>query len=208
MARFFKKGRGRTRELPGIPAFESRTEVWHEVGLGAEIDKVDAKRARREALRPAARDRRRDRRVRLPRHALPRRREDRALRHRRGARAARLGPRPDHRAGLAPILMRRMEPGTAGTAGFLIRLVTMLLVIIAALRIAGVKPETLAVGGAFTAVVLGLAAQQTLAHVFAGLVLLDDPPVPASATGSSSAAARWPARSRASSAPSGSSTRR
>ena len=47
---------------------------------------------------------------------------------------------------------------------------------IAALRIAGVKPETLAVGGAFTAVVLGLAAQQTLAHVFAGLVLLTTRP--------------------------------
>ena len=43
-------------------------------------------------------------------------------------------------------------------------------------RIAGVKPETLAVGGAFTAVVLGLAAQQTLAHVFAGLVLLTTRP--------------------------------
>ncbi len=38
------------------------------------------------------------------------------------------------------------------------------------------KPETLAVGGAFTAVVLGLAAQQTLAHVFAGLVLLTTRP--------------------------------
>ena len=48
--------------------------------------------------------------------------------------------------------------------------------VIAALRIAGVKPETLAVGGAFTAVVLGLAAQQTLAHVFAGLVLLTTRP--------------------------------
>ena len=57
MASFFKKGRGRTRELPGIPAFESRTEVWHEVGLGGEIDKVDAKRARREALLLCSRSR-------------------------------------------------------------------------------------------------------------------------------------------------------
>ncbi len=69
-----------------------------------------------------------------------------------------------------------MEPGTAGTVGFLIRLGTIAIVVIAALRIAGVKPETLAVGGAFTAVVLGLAAQQTLAHVFAGLVLLTTRP--------------------------------
>ena len=69
-----------------------------------------------------------------------------------------------------------MEPGTAGTVGFLIRLGTIVVVVFAALRIAGVKPETLAVGGAFTAVVLGLAAQQTLAHVFAGLVLLTTRP--------------------------------
>ena len=75
-----------------------------------------------------------------------------------------------------PALFRRMEPGTAGTVGFLIRLGTIAVVVIAALRIAGVKPETLAVGGAFTAVVLGLAAQQTLAHVFAGLVLLTTRP--------------------------------
>ena len=50
MARFFRKGRGRTRELPNIRAFESRTEVWQEAGLGAQIDRVDARRARREAL--------------------------------------------------------------------------------------------------------------------------------------------------------------
>ena len=37
---------------------------------------------------------------------------------------------------------------------------------------AGVSPQTLAVGGAFTAVILGLAAQQTLGNVFAGMVLL------------------------------------
>ena len=109
--------------------------------------------------------------------------------------------------GLAPALFRRMQPGTAGTTGFLIRLATIAVVVIASLRIAGVKPETLAVGGAFTAVVLGLAAQQTLAHVFAGLVR--SPRAPSrSATGSSSAAARWPARWRGSSARSGSSTRR
>jgi small-conductance mechanosensitive channel len=38
--------------------------------------------------------------------------------------------------------------------------------------IAGVNPTALAVGGAFTAVVLGLAAQQTLGNLFAGMVLL------------------------------------
>ena len=45
-----------------------------------------------------------------------------------------------------------------------------------ALRIAGLRTSTLAVGGAFTAVVLGLAAQQTLSNLFAGLVLLSAHP--------------------------------
>jgi small-conductance mechanosensitive channel len=43
--------------------------------------------------------------------------------------------------------------------------------VIAALRLAGLSPATLAVGGAFTAVILGLAAQQTLGNIFAGVVL-------------------------------------
>jgi small-conductance mechanosensitive channel len=45
-----------------------------------------------------------------------------------------------------------------------------------ALRIAGLRPGELAVGGAFTAVVLGLAAQQTLGNLFAGTVLLSARP--------------------------------
>ena len=45
-----------------------------------------------------------------------------------------------------------------------------------ALRIAGSSPQTLAVGGAFTAVVLGLAAQQTLGNLIAGMVLLSARP--------------------------------
>jgi small conductance mechanosensitive channel len=47
----------------------------------------------------------------------------------------------------------------------------MAAVVILALRIAGVDAAALAVGGAFTAIVLGLAAQQTLAGVFAGILL-------------------------------------
>jgi small-conductance mechanosensitive channel len=78
--------------------------------------------------------------------------------------------------GVAPALFGRMEPGVAGTVGFLIRLVAMLVVVAVALRIAGVRTSTLAVGGAFTAVVLGLAAQQTLGNLFAGLVLLSAHP--------------------------------
>jgi small-conductance mechanosensitive channel len=72
---------------------------------------------------------------------------------------------------LSPRLFRRVDPATAGTLGFLIRLFAMAAVVILALRIAGVTAATLAVGGAFTAIVLGLAAQQTLGSLFAGIVL-------------------------------------
>jgi small conductance mechanosensitive channel len=77
---------------------------------------------------------------------------------------------------LGPTLFRRMDPGTAGTVGFLLRLVTMLAAVLVALRIAGLGPRTLALGGAFTAVVVGLAAQQTLGNLFAGMVLLSARP--------------------------------
>jgi small conductance mechanosensitive channel len=63
---------------------------------------------------------------------------------------------------VGPTLLRRLDPGTAGTVGFLIRLLTLMLSVIFALRLAGLRPETLAVGGAITAVILGLAAQQTI----------------------------------------------
>ncbi len=75
-----------------------------------------------------------------------------------------------------PSFLRRMDPATAGTFGFLVRLITIVITLLLALAIAGVKPQTLAVGGAFTAVVLGLAAQQTLGNVIAGLVLLSARP--------------------------------
>lgn len=77
---------------------------------------------------------------------------------------------------MGPTLLRRLEPSTAGTVEFLIRLATLGLAILVALRIAGLNPETLAVGGAVTAVVIGLAAQQTLANVLAGTVLLSARP--------------------------------
>ncbi len=75
-----------------------------------------------------------------------------------------------------PSFIRRMDPGTAGTVGFLIRLATIAIMILVALWVAGVKPQTLAVGGAFTAVIVGLAAQQTLGNVIAGMVLLSARP--------------------------------
>jgi small conductance mechanosensitive channel len=157
-------------------AFESRTETWRQVGLGAEVDRRDAKRARGNVVVLAA----------LIAGVL-------ILFSNRGtlfpglgtyvrigtvaalvilgwALALSLG------RGLAPALFRRMERGTAGIVGFLIRLLTIVIVFVVALRIAGLHASTLAVGGAFTAVIVGLAAQQTLGNLFAGLVLLSTRP--------------------------------
>jgi small conductance mechanosensitive channel len=78
--------------------------------------------------------------------------------------------------GLGPPLFRRLDPGTAGTVGFLIRLATVALALLVALSVAGVDSGTLAVGGAFTALVVGLAAQQTLGNLVAGTVLLSARP--------------------------------
>jgi small-conductance mechanosensitive channel len=77
---------------------------------------------------------------------------------------------------LGPPLFRRLDPATAGTVGFLIRLLTALIALIVAFSVAGVEAHTLALGGAFTAVVVGLAAQQTLGNVIAGTVLLSARP--------------------------------
>jgi small conductance mechanosensitive channel len=167
-------GIGRFRR-PRTP-FESRTEVWRQVGLGAEIDRADAKRAwgtvvvlalliatvlvafsNRGTLFPGL-----GTYVRIATVA--------ALVILGWWLARSLG------RGMAPSLFRRMDPGTAGVVGFLIRLMTIVLVFVVALRIAGLHASTLAVGGAFTAVIVGLAAQQTLGNLFAGLVLLSTRP--------------------------------
>jgi small-conductance mechanosensitive channel len=78
--------------------------------------------------------------------------------------------------GLAPMVFKRVDPATAGTIGFLIRLITITIALLVALRIAGLDARTLAIGGAVTAVVLGLAAQQTVGNLFAGTVLLSARP--------------------------------
>lgn len=167
----------RRREMRGPASyFESRTEVWRQVGLGSEIDRAQAQRARggvvivlgliagvlivfahRQTLFPGL--------------ATPVRIATVAILVVLGWGLARSLGR-----GLAPALFRRMEPGTAGTVGFLIRLLTIALMLTVALRIAGLRTETLVAGGAFTAIVLGLAAQQTLSNLFAGLVLLTTHP--------------------------------
>lgn len=75
-----------------------------------------------------------------------------------------------------PALFNRLDPATAGTVSFLIRLFLLGLALLVALRIAGLEPRTLAVGGAFTAVVFGLAAQNTLGNVLAGVLLISARP--------------------------------
>lgn len=76
----------------------------------------------------------------------------------------------------APTFFKRMDPPTAGTVGFLIRLAAIVITLVVALNIVGFKSSTIAAGGAFTAVVFGLAAQQTLGNVIAGMVLLSARP--------------------------------
>ena len=151
--------------------FETRTEAWRQAGLEAEVDRRGAKRARGQLLLFApliagvlvvfA-----HRRELFPGYGTEVRIATVAALVILGWGLARALGR-----GVAPVLFRRLDPGTAGTVGFVVRLITIALVLVVALRIAGMKAGTLAVGGAFTAVVVGLAAQQTLGNLFAGIVL-------------------------------------
>jgi small conductance mechanosensitive channel len=72
---------------------------------------------------------------------------------------------------VGPRLLRRSDPGTASTVSFLIQLITLLAIFVVALRIVDLNPRAIALGGAVTAVVIGLAAQSTLGNVIAGIVL-------------------------------------
>jgi small conductance mechanosensitive channel len=76
----------------------------------------------------------------------------------------------------APTFFRRMDPATAGTVGFLIRLGTIVTTLILALDVAHLGLGTILAGSAFTAVIFGLAAQQTLGNLIAGMVLLSARP--------------------------------
>jgi small conductance mechanosensitive channel len=77
---------------------------------------------------------------------------------------------------VAPAFSDRVDISNAGTLGFLIRLVLLGVALLVALRIAGLEARQLAVGGAFTAVILGLAAQNTLGNVLSGLLLISARP--------------------------------
>jgi len=78
--------------------------------------------------------------------------------------------------GLGPVLLRRVEPATAGTLGFITRLLTLLVTLVVALSVVDVKPAAIVGVAGVTAVILGLAAQQTLGNFFAGTVLISARP--------------------------------
>ena len=77
---------------------------------------------------------------------------------------------------IGPTFFKRMDPSTAGTVGFVMRLVTVGITLLVALEIAGASASSILAGSAFTAVIIGLAAQQTLGNLFAGMVLLSARP--------------------------------
>jgi small conductance mechanosensitive channel len=77
---------------------------------------------------------------------------------------------------LQPQLADRLDPGAGAVIGFMIRLVTLVSIVLVSLRVAGLNPRTLALGASFTAVIVGLAAQQTIGNVLAGVVLLSARP--------------------------------
>jgi small conductance mechanosensitive channel len=157
-------------------AFESRTQVWREAGLGSEIDPAAARRGKGGALVAlmliaAVLVGFSERKTLFPGHGLEARIATVILLVLLGWALARSLAR-----GFAPALYRRLDPGTAGTVGFLLRLMTIVIATAAALRIAGLKGSTLALGGGFTAVVVGLAAQQVLGNLLAGVVLITNRP--------------------------------
>jgi small conductance mechanosensitive channel len=77
---------------------------------------------------------------------------------------------------LGPRLLARFDPGTASTVAFLVQLLALVIVAVVALRLVDLDPRAIAVGGAVTAVVIGLAAQNTLGNLIAGIVLITSRP--------------------------------
>jgi len=71
-----------------------------------------------------------------------------------------------------PRLTTRLSPESSGVVGFIMRLTLLLVAVFAGTRIAGLQPRDIAIGATATAVVLGLAAQQTVGNLLAGVVLL------------------------------------
>ncbi len=82
--------------------------------------------------------------------------------------AAAFGLAGKARASLQPVIGQ----AHAGVLRYAAVLVSLFILLVATLELVGVSPRQLVVGGAVTGVLLGIAAQQSLANLFAGLVLL------------------------------------
>jgi len=82
--------------------------------------------------------------------------------------AAAFGLSGKARAGLQPVLGQ----AHAGVLRYAVLLISLFILLVVTLQLVGVSPRQLVVGGAVTGVLLGIAAQQSLANLFAGLVLL------------------------------------
>ncbi len=180
--------------------FETRSDAWEKVGLSFEVNKREVKKAQWQAvfflIGLIAVD--------IASHILLNHesRQERAARRLLAAGTSRSSPTgapatSRRSSGSSPCCSSSLSagawparsaassdrpscaawiPATAGTFGFLIRLLTMGIALILALSVAGASLQSLAVGGAFTAVIVGLAAQQTLGNVIAGMVLLSARP--------------------------------
>jgi len=72
------------------------------------------------------------------------------------------------RSGLQPLIGQ----AHAGVISYVVVLVGLFAILTMTLAILGVSPDKLVLGGAVTGVLIGIAAQQSLANLFAGLVLL------------------------------------
>jgi len=76
------------------------------------------------------------------------------------------------RSGLQPLVGQ----AHAGIVRYVLLLAGVFAIVTITLYLLGVKPDKLLVGGAVTGVLLGIAAQQSLGNLFAGLVLLFSSP--------------------------------
>lgn len=82
--------------------------------------------------------------------------------------AAAVGLSAWSRVGLRPLVGR----AHAGVVRYVLLLAGVFAIATISLYLLGIEPDKLLVGGAVTGVLLGIAAQQSLANLFAGLVLL------------------------------------
>src|SRR5438067_13867647 len=145
----------RRPDLRGRDIFESRTEVWREVGLEREIERREASRARWQAIvsLPLL--------IRLiilysnPHSLFPG--AGSVVRILTVVALLIVGWAFARAAGraLGPALFRRMDPGTAGTAGFPVRLIAFRGAPLLALRLAGLSTRAPASGGAAAAGAVG-----------------------------------------------------